>query len=65
MPDVSGKARRPGEQNEESKGVNPEMRYRGQERGSGDRSGNCGLLFSVRWEPLRGSEQSEMIQSTF
>lgn len=33
MPGVSGKASRPGEQNEGSKGANPEMRHRGKERG--------------------------------
>lgn len=35
MPDVSGKARRPEEQNEESKGENPKRRHRGKEGGSG------------------------------
>lgn len=34
---VSGKARRPGEQNEESKRANPEVRHRGKEGGLGDR----------------------------
>lgn len=33
MPGVSGKARRPGEQEEGSKGANPEMRHRGKEGG--------------------------------